>query len=167
MARTPLFDILQRAAQIARWSLHASAPMDEVIESVQELRMDAARRRFLRNACGTAATLVLAGRSGSLPRSLNHPDADRPGQDDVIIVGAGIAGLTAAWRLRQAGVRARVIEANNRVGGRMFSLRGFFPDAQVVELGSELIDSDHTRIRALASEMGLVLDDLKGGDPLA
>lgn len=119
-----------------------------------------------------AWTLALAGCAGSLPRSLNHPDADRPaadrpGQDDVIIVGAGIAGLTAAWRLRQAGVRARVIEANNRVGGRMFSLRGFFPDAQVVELGGELIDSDHTRIRALASEMGLVLDDLRDGDPLA
>lgn len=47
------------------------------------------------------------------------------------------------------------------------SLRGLFPDAQVVELGGELIDRDHTRIRALASEMGLVLDDLKGGDPLA
>lgn len=97
---------------------------------------------------------------------MDRPDANRPGQDDVI-VGAGIAGLTAAWRLRQTGVRVRVIEANNRVGGRMFSLRGFRLDAQVVELGGELIDSDHTRIRALASEMGLVLDDLKGGDPLA
>lgn len=43
MACTLLFDILQRVAQIARWSLHASAPMDEVIERVQKLRMDAAR----------------------------------------------------------------------------------------------------------------------------
>ncbi len=124
--------------------------------------MDAARRRFLRNACATTATFALAGCAGGLPKLLDYRDRDK-----VIVVGAGIAGLTAAWRLRQSGLRVRVIEASHRVGGRMASLRGFFPDAQVVELGGELIDSGHARIRALADELGIVLDDLRDGDPLA
>jgi monoamine oxidase len=58
-----------------------------------------------------------------------------------------------------------VIEAAGRVGGRMFSLRNHFPDGQVIELGGELIDSDHVRMRALAQELGLVLDDLHTDDP--
>ena len=84
--------------------------------------------------------------------------------DEVVIVGAGIAGLTAAWRLRQAGVGVRLFEAQNRVGGRMFSLRNHFPDGQVIELGGELIDTGHVRIRALAAELGLQLDDLLEDD---
>src|SRR5690606_15431333 len=83
---------------------------------------------------------------------------------EVAIVGAGIAGLTAAWRLRQQGVPVRVYEAQERVGGRMLSLRGHFADGQVVELGGELIDTGHTQIRRLAGELGLALDDLLDGD---
>jgi monoamine oxidase len=170
MARTPLFDALQRAVWIACHSLHSRAPLDEVIERARESRAGASRRRFLRGACGAGATLAFAGCAPRVRRLLVPTD-----RDEVAIVGAGIAGLTAAWRLRQAGVRVRLIEANNRIGGRMISLRGFFPDAQslpqaeagVVELGGELIDSGHAKLRGLAGELGLELDDLKGGDPLA
>lgn len=76
------------------------------------------------------------------------------------MVGAGIAGLTAAWRLKQAGVAVRVLEAQGRIGGRMFSLRDHFPDGQVAELGGELIDTGHASIRGLAAELGLELNDL-------
>lgn len=82
----------------------------------------------------------------------------------VLIVGAGIAGLSAAYRLQQAGVRVTVIEAQNRVGGRMFSLRNAFADSQVCELGGELIDSGHTTIRDLARELHIELDDLAKDD---
>jgi monoamine oxidase len=47
----------------------------------------------------------------------------------------------------------------------MFSLRDHFPDGQVVELGGELIDTGHVRVRALAAELGLTLDDLATDDP--
>src|SRR5207249_4377739 len=51
-------------------------------------------------------------------------------------------------------------EASTRVGGRMFSLRNFFPDNQLTELGGEYIDSDHRHLRELAKELGLTLNDL-------
>ncbi|MET0231998.1 MAG: NAD(P)/FAD-dependent oxidoreductase, partial [Rhodanobacteraceae bacterium] len=63
-------------------------------------------------------------------------------------------------------MRVRVFEAQERIGGRMFSLRNHFADGQVCELGGELIDTGHARIRALAAELGLALDDLSG-DPTA
>ncbi len=133
--------------------------MNEFIERVQARRIDASRRRFLCDGGAALAGLYLAGKAA--PRRIAAPRSNR----EVLIVGAGIAGLTAAWRLHQAGVGVRIIEAQERVGGRMFSLRGYFPHAQVVELGGELIDSGHTRIRALAADMGLVLDDLHEPDP--
>ena len=154
MGRTPLFHLLQRAARIARAAVHDAAPLDEFYARGCEQRTDHSRRRFLQAA---SAGLVLAGCS-SLPKP------SMPASEEVVIVGAGIAGLTAAWRLRQQGVRVRVFEAQTRIGGRMFSLRNHFPDGQVIELGGELIDSDHVRIRALGAELGLVLDDLLEGD---
>lgn len=155
MARTPLFHLLRRAARIAQASRRADAPLDEFYARGVERRTDLRRRRLLQ---GAGAGLVLAGcRGAPLPRLSS-------GDDEVAIVGAGIAGLTAAWRLRQAGVPARVYEAQARVGGRMLSLRDHFADGQVVELGGELIDTGHVRIRALAAELGLALDDLLDGD---
>lgn len=158
MGRTPLFRLLQRAARIARASLHDAAPLDEVHDRHRETcRHAASRRRLLQ---GAGAGLLLAG-CASVPKPpMASPRAMDGRGDEVVIVGAGIAGLAAAWRLRQAGVRVRVFEAQNRIGGRMLSLRNHFADGQVIELGGELIDTDHVRIRALATEMGLELDDL-------
>ena len=157
MARTPLFQLMQRAVRIARASAQVREPLDEFHARGREVRLDASRRRLLQ---GAGAGFLLAG-CAQVPRPVTAPG------DEVVIVGAGIAGLTAAWRLRQAGVRVRVFEAQGRVGGRMLSLRNHFPDGQVVELGGELIDTGHTRIRTLATELGLVLDDLLDGDAAA
>ena len=153
MARTPLFALLQRAARIARNASHTPMPLDEFQERGRALRVDATRRRLLQ---GAAASLALSACAPATRLAGGAPD--------VAIVGAGIAGLTAAWRLRQAGVSARVFEAQSRVGGRMLSLRDHFPNGQVIELGGELIDTGHARIRALASELGIELDDLLAGD---
>lgn len=160
MSRTPLFAILRRAAAMARHSLHTDEPLDELGDRLAELRVENSRRRFLRGVGGGAAALALAGCVIRLPQVVSSK-----GDDEVVVVGAGIAGLTAAWRLRQAGVPVRIVEANTRVGGRMFSLRNHFGDGQVIELGGELIDSDHVHIRALAQELGIALDDLLSDDP--
>jgi monoamine oxidase len=89
----------------------------------------------------------------------------------VVVVGAGLAGLTAAYRLRQAGITAGVYEASDRVGGRCWTRRGAFADGQVAERGGELIDQGHTAVRQLAKELGLTLDNLlaaevSGTEPL-
>ena len=46
----------------------------------------------------------------------------KPGQSDVIVLGAGVSGLQAAWMLEQEGKSVTVIEARERVGGRIWTL---------------------------------------------
>lgn len=160
MARTALVDLLRRGAAIAAHCARTGEPLDEAIARERESRIDHARRRFLRDSLAASAALALAA---CAPAALRPRGGDA---DDVIVVGAGIAGLTCAWRLRRAGVRVALYEAQERVGGRMLSLRGHFADGQVCELGGELVDSGHARLRALAAELGLALDDL-AEDPTA
>lgn len=160
MARTPFVNLLRRAAVIATSARASGEPLDEAIARECELRKNHARRRFLRQSAGASAALLLAACARVPLRG--GTDAN----NDVVVVGAGIAGLTCAWRLRQAGIGVRVFEAQERIGGRMLSLRNHFADGQVCELGGELIDSGHLRIRALAAELGLELDDL-AADPTA
>ncbi|HEY0233310.1 MAG TPA: FAD-dependent oxidoreductase, partial [Dokdonella sp.] len=158
MARTRLVDLLRRGALVAAQARASGEPLDEAIARERERRIDASRRRFLQQSLGASAGLLLA--------ACAPPPRRAQGRDDVVIVGAGIAGLSCAWRLRQAGVGVHVYEAQERIGGRILSLRGHFADGQVCELGGELIDSGHERVRALAAELDLVLDDL-AEDPTA
>jgi monoamine oxidase len=77
----------------------------------------------------------------------------------VVIVGAGLAGLTCAYRLRQRGVHAQVFEARaGRVGGRCWTARGF-EFGQVAEHGGEFIDTRHRHLLAIVEELGLSLED--------
>jgi monoamine oxidase len=82
------------------------------------------------------------------------PDERADEHVDVLVVGAGLAGLTAAWRLRQQGVsRLRIVEARERVGGR--TLTEVWCDGLPLDLGAQWIGPDQTRITALAAELGL------------
>jgi len=72
---------------------------------------------------------------------------------DVAIVGAGLAGLVAARQLAAAGVRPLVIEARDRVGGRV--LNEGIGEGKVVEVGGQWIGPTQDRIAALAAELGV------------
>ncbi|MCY1338435.1 putative flavin-containing monoamine oxidase AofH [compost metagenome] len=71
----------------------------------------------------------------------------------MIVVGAGISGLTAAWRLARAGKRVTVLEANPRVGGRTLNHR--FAGGEVVEVGGQWVGPTQARILGLLGELGL------------
>ena len=81
----------------------------------------------------------------------------------VAVIGAGLAGTTAAYRLARSGVQVRLFEARDRIGGRCWTARGF-ADGQTAEHGGEFIDTRHVHLRGLATELGLQLDDLWQGD---
>src|SRR6478735_4076354 len=75
----------------------------------------------------------------------------------VIVVGAGLAGLTAAVKLKEAGAKVSLIEARDRVGGRVFTIRGAFAQGQHAEAGGDFIDEGQHEITRLVEEQGLTL----------
>ena len=74
----------------------------------------------------------------------------------VTVIGAGLAGLAAAYDLHRAGWAVTVLEARPRVGGRVHSVRSFL-HGQVAEGGGEFIEESHTRMLAFAREFHLPL----------
>lgn len=72
---------------------------------------------------------------------------------DIAIVGAGLAGLSAASQLTAANISVLVIEARDRVGGRV--LNAELPNGGVAELGAEYIGPTQDRVLALAADLGL------------
>jgi monoamine oxidase len=148
MARTRFFQRIQQLMHVAE---HCARTDEPAAEALQRLRAQAAqqpRRHVLRAAAGL-------GLASTLPLPLRA--APGAGGSDVAVVGAGFAGLYAATLLAGKGARPQVFEAGDRVGGRVWSLRGVFP-GQVAERGAELIDTTHSTLRGLAGAYGLTLE---------
>jgi monoamine oxidase len=74
----------------------------------------------------------------------------------VTVIGAGLAGLSAAYDLHRSGWQVTVLEARDRVGGRVYSLRNF-SNGLVAEGGGEFIAESHTRMLAYANQFDLKL----------
>lgn len=102
------------------------------------------RRAALALGAGVAGLAALDG-----PTPARAVAAGSPQNVDVIVVGAGFAGLTAARRLHRAGHSVQVLEADDRVGGRTKPGR---IAGETVDLGGQWVGPTQTRLLALAQE---------------
>ena len=115
----------------------AAAQRRQVATKVAELHMSdsSLTRRALIGGAGTAAAAAtLPGQAGAVPRS-KRPS--KPRTADVVVVGAGLAGLTAARLLERAGLDVRLVEARDRVGGR--TLNHPLANGKVIEVGGQWV----------------------------
>ena len=87
--------------------------------------------------------------------SVPTTDTDRSTPARVCVIGAGFAGLTAAAALADGGLEPLILEARERVGGRVHSRR--LGNGAVVELGAEFVEDDHHTLAATARGLGLAM----------
>jgi monoamine oxidase len=115
------------------------------------------RRRFVAGAIatGTAAALpdTASARAKRHRKARRAPRAAVTSNADAVVVGAGFAGLTAARKLVQAGRSVVVLEARDRVGGRV--LNHDLGGGQVSETGGTFVGPTQDHVLALAKEMGV------------
>ncbi len=112
------------------------------------------RREMLKTTLATGAGLLLSSRLGFTQDAESKPKGKR-----IVVIGAGFAGLAAAFELLTAGYDVTVVEARNRVGGRVLSFSDFV-DGKNVEGGAELIGSNHPTWVAYADKFGLQFLDV-------
>jgi monoamine oxidase len=158
MARTPLFELFRQTTRIALASEREGVPSREAAEA-----MRVSRRTLLKGA--TVLGAGLAAGMGTEASAGQSRSGGRTGELTVGIVGAGIAGLACAYDLKAAGYNATIHEANERVGGRIFSLGGAFTGpvsfpGQVVERGGEFIDTGHKTMLGYAQAFNLAKEDV-------
>ena len=115
MARTPLLRSLVRLAGEHARAERLGLPLEALREREQRRRetlaADASRRQFLGAGAAVAAGALLPHRA--------RAQSAAPAR--IAIVGAGIAGLSAALKLADNGIASTVYEASDRIGGRMHS----------------------------------------------
>ena len=114
------------------------------------------RRGLIGAGAAAGAAAALSRVPGAEARRTGHHKGKhrrRKRHADVVVVGAGFAGLTAALRLKQAGKSVLVLEARNRVGGRAHNAA--IPGGQITERGAAFIGPTQDHIAKLASDFGV------------
>ncbi len=160
MSRTPLHSRMQRLLQLAKLESSLQQKIGDERDRLQSLSIN--RRRVLEWGGGLLALGALPSCISSSPSESSTPsELPTPEGDTTIIVGGGLAGLTAAYYLSKNGMACRVYEGSDRLGGRVHTQQGFNSEGMIWERGAEFIDSSHEEILNLARELGVKLQPLK------
>ena len=104
------------------------------------------RREMLRSSIAAGTGLLL---SSALSFSATRAAGKR-----VVIVGAGFAGVSCGFELNNAGYEVTVVEARDRIGGRVHTLDRFIVD-KTIEAGGELVGANHPTWAAYAKQLGI------------
>jgi monoamine oxidase len=126
---------------------------------LEEYRVN--RRDFLKRASIAAASLVVP-LSDVLPLQGDLERTSAPKK--IIIIGAGLAGLSAAYELTQAGHDVTLLEAQKRPGGRVHTLRDPFTEGLYADAGATRIPDHHHFTLKYAELFGLTLDPFQPTD---
>lgn len=118
------------------------------------------RRRFLKATLATTAGLLLSDQFAGESR------AQAQGAKRVVVVGAGYAGLACAYELIAAGYKVTVVEARNRLGGRILTFKDMV-DGKWCEGGGELIGSNHPMWVKYADKFELKFIDVTDDESLS
>jgi monoamine oxidase len=119
------------------------------------------RRDFLKQTSFGAAWLALPDFGTASSERALKPTSN---VKKIIIIGAGLAGLSAAYELKKAGHDVTVLEAQSRPGGRVRTLRDPFAEGLYVEAGATRIPNHHHFTLKYAELFGLTLDPFQPGD---
>lgn len=124
-------------------------------------RVSAGRDTSAATASALSRRQALALAAAGLAASCAPPSRPSSGGNErIAVIGAGMAGLTLAYRLMLAGRGCTLFDSANRTGGRMFTRRNFTAEGQFCELGGEFVDTGHTALIALAGELGVAIQPL-------
>lgn len=164
--KSPLLRIIRKAFALSEISREPNAPeINELARQVNQARAEFSRRRFIGDVSKAA---MFAGLASMLPGCTNDdfmvPEEDlskaRIGaQPGIAIIGAGLAGLNCAYKLKKKGITSTIYEGSDRTGGRVLTRQNFIAAGTYSELGGEFIDTSHKKMRQLASEFSLTLLD--------
>lgn len=112
-------------------------------------KVNASRRHILKASLGLSASFFI-------PAGIAKPIKKQP---KIAIIGAGMAGLSAAFHLQQQGYQSDIYEGSSRVGGRIFSLQNYFTQGLTSEMGGEFINDEHEDMLFFANHYNLSMID--------
>ena len=118
------------------------------------------RREFLRQSLISLAGMTMISCEDSPEEKEDSPGKLKGNQPpkSIIIIGAGLSGLVAGFELKQAGHEVIILEARDRVGGRVLTVRDPFSDGLFAEAGAARIPHDHDLTLGYADYFGLKVD---------
>ena len=127
---------------------------------------DFSRREFIKKSLilSLGASYIISCEDNDMLNNTDTPDSNEEsgGTDDdikkVIIIGAGISGLVAGYDLTVAGYDVTILEARDRIGGRVLTIRSPFSNEHYVEGGAARIKPSHDLTIAYANHFNLTLD---------